>query len=489
MTSTTIETTIETSVETSVENEALTQLIRAKLRAHDKARPHTLDVGPHAARTLADLLGGIGVANYADQHPARNLAGIDKPMPLGIEMEQARLEGLAAGRDARSASRKAQSRARAARHAQIDAIDTVQAKPDPARMALAWQVVVLMHPTIERIARSKRQQAARYLGDVTGDLTALAEESVALICAKSELDLDVLVQAAGELSDSQRERGVVPGDQDGEAGGRTKEQRAERKRVGQARKWLMSVINRRVSFVLADMFRDRSNLRWENIDVLDTIMVEVNAPGDDPAMANFKASVAPSFMGVRFSSPGGIDGNLIQAALTAAISDRRLDALVGVLDDEAYRRTDGSVQWQDAAEAIFRAAPTGDGEYRWQLVESACAVLERPERAHGKAAKRYAQEQFEWMPGFLVDVIDAFDAKATGWAVHPHTRQAQMATLFESYLPDALKGSGPDGMGVRRYPLRPALSFASREEAAAVLAQHVACIASNEELLLDVLDA
>jgi hypothetical protein len=102
---------------------------------------------------------------------------------------------------------------------------------------------------------------------------------------------------------------------------------------------------------------------------------------------------------------------------------------------------------------------TPDGDLLWTDVVRVTSYLEVPARARADAAKALVRKTFGWLPGLVVNVIESFEPSPIGFA---HGRTVS-ASDFEAYLAD------PDQLGERRYPLRPALTFATAREAAEAL--------------------
>lgn len=445
------------------------QRIAAALDERARAKPVRAEDNPLGNHDLKRLTQGKGVRTGADQIPAQNMA---EHGGLALDMEEARVAGLKDGRADKSAQRMRAARARAARKVQIDQIATKPVQPSAARMTAAWLVLMPLVPIIERIALSKRQWASRFLGSIADDIAQMAVESTALVLAKSDHDLEVLRVAAEELGGETSRTGRVPADQV------TDEQRQERRRVAKARKWLMGVANNRVMGALVDAYTDQRNLRWDNIDVIATVMASINGVGDDPLMASFKADRAPAMLGAKYQRPGSIDPALLSQAITAAITERRLDPITEILLHEDNRRSNGQVKWSACAEAIFLVSPGEHGPWMWDAVVRATAGMGDERRARGVAARTHVQNLFAWLPGFIVDVVQSFDIHQIGYA---GAHRAVMASHFELFY-----ASEPSE---HRELLRPALTFASTQEAAAAIAEHLAILVAGEDVVRSVMFA
>jgi hypothetical protein len=303
---------------------------------------------------------------------------------------------------------------------------------------------------------------------------------MALVLAKSDKDLDLLEAAAQELGEQAKRTNRIPADQ------LTDDQRAERKRIGKARKWLMGVVNNRVMGALVDAYTSERNLRWDNIDLIATVMANINGPGGDPMVNAHKADRAPAFMGTRFQSPGGVDASLLATAINAAITERRLDRMVELLLN--HIRTDGSFPWSEKAEEVFMAAPDGDGQWYWQAVVNATSgrnrdgkewAMDRARKARGDAARTFVRNEFEWLPGFIVEVVEAFNPHAIAYPVKRNRWSSQVRAVLASdfelfYLPD---------QPTERRMFGPVLRFADATEAARALLDHMACLVTGEDLV------
>jgi len=440
-------------------------IIEAALKGRALANAAVPEDNPYVNHTTEQL--ARGVQKYADNIPAvsKTAAG-----DLGYRMEQARVAGMDEGRRHRravSAQRRQRTRQR---QAMFEEVAARQVTPNPERVTAAWGVVVHLLPIVGRVAVEKRQWATRFLGSITDDLTQVVLEKMVLVLAKSDWDLAVLTEAAAELADQERLTQRIPGDQ----GNQDDAERQHRKAMRKARKELMSMVNYWTLTTLVDLYRETRNLRWENLDLLDTVAASISGVGADPLVAHTKADRAPAMLGASFQRPGGPDPHLIAQAINAAITDRGLDRLTELLLAEDNRRTDGSFKWRELAEQVFRAGP--DGDDLWTDVERATANLEVPGRARAAAARRYVRGLFSWMPGFIVDLVEAFDPRPLMWG----QGRMIMASEFEMRLADV------DPLGERRYPLRPALTFASAREAAKALVENLDQLITGEEFVRSV---
>lgn len=423
--------------------------LAAALDLQVRATEYVPDENPFAGKTVDDLAGGVGF-------PAVNMAEKTRGAAMAQALEEGRHAEMVKAKDVTVAKRVAQHRASKAKRLMFEEIDLRDYRPDPERLTMAWRVVFPLVPTVTRIANGKKRWAARYLGSVVDDVAQVVLERMAMMIAKQErYDLPLLIEAADELG-RQAERRGVPGDQ------RTDEERKHEKAKAKARKWLMGMVNNRVQGTLVDLYTEGRNLRWDNLDVITTIMASINGPGEDPLVNAHKASRAPGFLGTRFQRPDGIDQGLVAQAINAAITDRGLDPLTEILLNEENRRSNGSVSWSRIAEAVFLATP-GNGEHLWDLVCRATEHHERPKRARADAARTHVRNQFEWLPGFIVDVVESMDPHFIGWSTTGH--RAVMASDFELfYLADE-----PE----RRQMLQPALTYDTIEEAVEALTRHL----------------
>lgn len=449
--------------------------LSAAIRLDQRACDYVPDDNPLAGHDLDDLRHEITV-NAADQHPAVNMvAKTGEEGGLAHDLEGARFANRESAKQDRSAKRMRRARAMKAKHEDFDRIVNLPVQPSSEALAQAWQAVVHMLPIIERIATGKRRWAARFLGGLVDDVTQVVLEQMATALAKQDkFDLAVLVQAAEELG-AQAERDGVPGDQMSE------DERKERKTVAKARKWLMGMTNNRVRAVLADLYQSEENLRIENIELVGTVLANINGVGEDPMTANFKADRAAGFMGTQFRKPDGIDHTLLTAAVTAAITERGLDLLVEILLNPENRRSNGSVAWSQIAERVFLATPEADGNgaWLWDLVCKATAEHERVNMARGRAAMMHARNLFEWLPSMIASAVAAFDPHLIGWCPS-RGRRAVMASDFELfYLGDEAE---------QRDLGAPALSYATVEDAVVALSETINLL-TGDDLLSSVANA
>lgn len=401
----------------TVKTDLASKIVTA-LQAHEAAKTSTTEDN----RTLTDLIGGV--RKGADNYPAKV-----NHTEAGIAMETARVAGLKVGAIERESRRKKAARARQHRRDQIEALANSKAAPPKERIAQAWTVIIPLLPVIEAIAGRKRRWVQRYLGDLTADVTTMAVEDMLMVLARSDRDLDVLRESA-EAIISKEAKPALPEDA-------TDEDRKHRKAVTKGCSWVMGVVNNVIMRALDAAYNSDENVRWENLDILTTVMNSANGPQEDGFIARFKADRAPVMPGFRWARPGGVDPALVSTALTAAITDRGLDALVELFIAEGNTHPNGLFRWERLADQVFLRSP-GEGEWMWGVVEKRTMGLQRPEIAQAQLAKVWVAKVFEWLPGFIVDVVNT--------------------------LPDLPFGDG------KRFPLVPALSYTTPAEAAEAIA-------------------
>lgn len=459
-------------VKTQARVTALIAVLSEREQAKSRSNPED---NPFASHTLVDL--SHGLMKGADNMPALNMAAKAPKDPLAYDLEHSRIEVAEAGRADKSARRMAQAKARAERKVEFDRIAESAVVPDPDKMQRAWLVVVHLVPIIVTISKSKQRWANRLLGSNADDIPQMALEKTAMVLAKqSKFDLDVLAVAAEQLGISQRK---VPGDQ----AAPLVTDSDQVKQVKKARKWLMGMVNNRVMGALVDSYTNQNNLRWDNLDIIATVMASINGVGDDAMLNRFKADRAPAFLGTRFPAPGGIDGNLLAMAVAAAITEHRLDVMVEFLLDDEHRTVNGAVKWTECAEALFKLTPGGYGGWLWDQVVANTAGHARAENARGIAAMKHVRNLFEWLPGMIVDTVESFDFQFRSWS-QTNMGKALLSSDFEGYLPEA------DGtLRGKRYPLTPALRYDTVLDAALALTEHLACLTTGNDLVASAVNA
>lgn len=431
----------------TITHSTLAKQLAAVLDLKAQAAPYDPAANPLRSQTVEQVAGTTEI-------PAKNMA---EQGGAGYDMEVARNENLRAGKKDKSKHRMQAARRRAEKKVEFDAIMDLPVQPDSERMIEAWRVVAPLVPIATRIANEKRRWAERFLGSLVDDVPQIVLEQMAVILAKSDKDLCLLRRAADELGE-QAERKGIPGDQLSE------DERAERKQMAKARKWLMGMVNNRVMGALVDLYLGPENLRWQNIDVIATVMASISGVGADPMMSRFSADRAPAMLGSSFPRPGGIDHSLVSVAINAAITELELDLLTEILLNEDNRESGGAFRWTKNAERVFLATP--DGEWIWDLVCKATEHHAKPRKARGEAAMMHARNTFGWLPDFIVQVVDSFDPHLIGYS--PTGSRAVLASDFElGYLP------GVNPLGEERRPLVPALTYSSIEQAVAALLEGV----------------
>lgn len=80
---------------------------------------------------------------------------------------------------------------------------------------------------------------------------------------------------------------------------------------------------------------------------------------------------------------------------------------------------------------------------------------------------------FEWLPSFIVSVVESFNARPIRYT----NGRRVLASEFEMYIADT------DPLGEKRYPLSPALTFATAEEAALALVESLGQLLTGEDLV------
>lgn len=439
----------------SIDAKQLNRLVAALEAGEAAKKVQREEDNPLANASMKDL--SHGVRKGADNYPAVNMAAQAPDSDAALSMEAARFAVADVGRQDKSARRMAQARARAARKVEFDKIADSPIIPAPERLQQAWLVTFHLVGIVGRIAKSKQRWANRLLGSNADDVPQMALERMALVLAKqTQFDLEVLQVAAEQLGKSKN----IPGDQTVD-----ESDPKELKQIRKARKWLMGLCNNRVMGALADTYTSTNNLRWDNLDLITTVLSSISGVGDDPMTANFLVNKKPVMMSSRFQPPGGIDPNVLAMAVSAAITEHRLDPMVEFFLDDAHRRVDGAVKWSEFAEQVFMLTPDGLGPWAWEQVVAATDHLGAKRKARGDAARRHARNLFGFLPGVITGAVDAFDPKLIGWSTVG--RRAVMASELEWYLP------GRDELGERREPLEPALRYDSVGEAAAALLEHL----------------
>lgn len=461
---------MSTKIETK--GAARLMLLVAALNDHEKAKQvPDPEANPYAEKDLDSITADPGF-------PAVNMAAKAPDTPMAYDLEVGRHEARQAGRAKAEQRKKAQQRARAQRKVEFDKIADSRGTPPQERMDRAWLIVFHMVGIITQIAKSKQRWANRMLGSSADDIPQMALEKMALVLAKQTVwDLDILRQAAMELGAASK-KGKVPGDQ------MSDDEKRERKQIRKARKWLMGMANNRVMGALVDSYTDQKNLRWDNLDVIATVMASINGPGEDPLAANFKASRAPAFLGTRFQRPDGIDANLLAMGITAAITERGLDPLVEFILDDEHRRVDGAVKWSEHAKEIFLLTPGGKGAWMWEAVKQATESHGHKRKARGDAARTHVRNLFAFLPSLIASLVDSFDPHFIGWSTVGH--RAVMASDFELFYCSDKPG---DELQERRLIFEPALRYATVEEAAQALVDHLAMLTTGEEVVGSVVNA
>lgn len=406
--------------------ETIVASLTAAIEAREKAKIATSEENPLHGRDLKEVVNGASIVKSQDKYPAQNMTS---QSTAGYAMEAARREAEEVAKIDKSTQRKAAQRARAARKVQFDAIAAAPVKPSKERLELAWRVVWPMDPIVRKIAVSKQRWAGRFLGNIADDVASNAIEAMVLVLAKSDRDLAPLIVAADELGEKVRRTDQIPGDQ------LTDDERKDRKQRAKNRKWLMGMANNRVMGALVDAYTSVHNLRWDNLDMIGTIMANISGVGEDPMTARFKADRAPAFLGTRFCKPGGFDPNLLAVAISAGITERGLDAMTEIILNEDNRRVDGSMKWSACAESLFLATPEL-GEWIWDTVVAATEGHKNPRKSRAKAARTHVRNQFAWLPLLIVETVEAFDWRPIGFGQQPLVRSeyrvnAVMASDFE----------------------------------------------------------
>jgi hypothetical protein len=444
--------------------EALAVALSERERAKSERKPEDNPLNEH---TLKDL--SHGLRKGADNIPARNMAAFAET-PAALALEGSRFEVAAEGREDKANKRKAQARARAKRKEEFDRIAEIEYTPKPARMEQAWLVVYWLVPIVTKIAKSKQRWANRLLGSNADDIPQMALEQIALMLARqTTFDLGVLRIAAEQLNKSERD---IPGNQEVD-----EREPAEKKQIKKARKWLMGMVNNRVMGALAEAYKATCKSYAEE-SIVESVLAAINGPGDDPMTARFMADRAPSFLGTRFQSPGGINPDALAMAISGAITERGLDPLVEFLLNDENRRVDGAVEWTKHAQAIFLLTPGGKGAWMWDQVWYATKDHSRANNVRGEAAMNHVRNLFDWMPSVIASVVDSFDPHFIGWSTFG--RRAILASDFELFYEAAKPGNE---LAEARPVLAPALRYATPTEAAVALTEHLSRLVDWKELM------
>lgn len=455
---------------TKIDSPVVSKIIAA-LYEHDRIRKATPEDNPFDGRPLKDMVQNAGILKSADKHPAKSMAPEN---PVGYDMEAARFEALEAEKVDKSQQRKAVARQRQARKMNFDDLANSSVTPPQERMQEAWYVVFPLVTTVSKIAEDKKRWAGRFLGSVTDDISQMALEKMALVLARSDRDLTLLRAAAEEIGEQQKRSKSIPGDQ------MTKEERKERKQMAKARKWLMGMAHNRVMGALTDVYTSQKNLRWDNLDIITTVMANVNSAGDDPLTARFKADRAPAFMGTRFPSPGVMPAEVLAVSISAGITNRELDPIVEIILNDDNRRADGAIKWAQCAEMFFRATPGGLGDHMWDCVVKATEHHTVPSRARADAARMHVRNLFEWLPRLIVATVEAYEPSIV---VGYDRGRTLLASQFELHYLCYYPESEARTLGV------PGMKFASKKEAAEVLAEYLSHLVTGEDVVSSIVNA
>lgn len=454
---------------TTTLNQTLGARIAAALDLNARATEYVPADNPFVGKDVDELAGSAGF-------PALNMAAKTNGAPLAQALEESLHTTRAKAKDVTAAKRQQDARNRARKKAEFDAIADRDIEIDQARMMQAWRVVFPLVPVVTREANAKRQWAERHLGTVAEDVAQTVLENMALLLAKSDHDLLLMAEAADDLGRSfgNKHRKGKP------VAEMNDDERKAYKAAGKRRKWLLRVVHNRITSTMTDLYTSPRNVRWDNVEIVGSVMASINGVGGDPLVTAHKASRAPGFLGTRFQRPDGIDQGLIAAAINAAITDRGLDLMVEMLLNQDLRRSNGSVAWAKLAERLFLATPdsVANGQWLWDAVVRATEHHERPNRARADAARTHVRNLFEWLPGFIVDLVNSFDFEFREWST-ANMGKALLTSDFEAYL--------PEDDGVRR-PFVPALVYASVEEAVAALTQHIDVL-TGTDLMISVVNA
>jgi hypothetical protein len=475
-------------------------LIAAALLHNERLKEAKPEDNPLNEHTMGDLIKGKGVRMSADNRPAVHMPSFAAPRnseirPLNREwyeddpegatldylrqwtnqrsqqIEVARQVGLRYGREDKANRRRKAQRARVERKKQYDAIAKKPVQPNQVRLAAAWTVATPLMPIVERITRSKRSWAERYLGTIMDDMPSIVMENIVLVLAKSDHNLVDLAVAAAQLGGQAARSSSIPGEQVSD------EEKGKRRKDARNRKWLMGMVNNRVMGALTDAYMEKNNLRWDNLDMIDTVMTSLSGVGDDPLVSRHKADRAPAMLGTTFPRPGEVDRGLLSAIINGAIAGHGLDALVELMLDEDCRQTDGSFRWTENAQRVFYCTP--DGKEKWDVVVRATAHLKRPDVARADAARLYVRQLFEWLPTLIIEAVRAFDYHVKERII---TVDGHVFSVVRNDLDDFLQ-ERPSHL------LVPRLDYASPEEAALVIAEHLATYTTGDDLVRSIVFA
>lgn len=456
-----------TKTATATDIHAILAVLQDREAAKSQINP---DDNPFVHHDLKQL--SHGLLKGADNIPAVNMAA-KAPTELSYALEEGRFTVAQEGKADKSARRMAEARRRAERKVAYDRIVKSKKVPSQARMTEAWLVVVNLVTIIDKITRNKQRWATRYLGSNADDIPSMAREQIALVVAKqSQWPMPLLGEAAEQLG---RIESGIPGAQVW-----NDDDPKHIKEVKKARKWLMGMVYNRIMGALVDSYTDAHNLRWENLDLLTTVMASIGGVADDPLGAYFKVEQSPLLMGAKFQRPGGINPDLLATAVSAAITEQGLDGLAEFLLDDDHRRTDGAVMWSKHAEAIFKLTPGGYGDWMWDQVIASTQHLARAENVRGEAAMNHCRNLFRSLPWLIVAVVRAFDPYTLGYN-HANGRRAVLASEFELfYAPE----DSP-----KREMLAPVLRYADTDEAVQALLEHLGQLVTGNDLLASAVNA
>lgn len=301
----------------------------------------------------------------------------------------------------------------------------------------AWRLIASFLPLIQQAITAQAQRAGRYVSTWDADIEELTTDrlhhEILRQRVKERKDQkcwgsEVLAKAAFWLSKQENLPGTVHAERVGE------------EVVAEAAKWLLSVTHNATLDAIRTWLKRYSSANGDALVRYEAVQASGTLYGTDEYLAAHKVDDL-TMHGHRFPAPGQVNREYLATAISAWVTDRKLDPLTEVLLDEEKVNTDGTFRWTEHADKVWEACG---------LPMEAFANLPH-DKAKAEAAKKAARNRYADLPEAVMKMasvlaeneIDLGERISGGvikvtHAVTPEQRAKEAATRLLEVLADVL---------------------------------------------------
>lgn len=301
----------------------------------------------------------------------------------------------------------------------------------------AWHLIAAFLPLIQQAVTAQVQRAGRYVATWEADIETLVTDRI-----HHELLRQRLKEREGEKcwgSENLGRAAFFLSKQDNLPGSITKEQVGD-DTVAECAAWLLSVAYNASLDAIRTWLRRYAKgpngasgrpdqlIRFEAVEASGTLW------GADEFLSHHKVDDL-TMHGHRYPAPGRVNREYLAVAISAWVTDRKLDPLVEVLINDEWVNTDGTFRWTEHADKVWAACG---------LPVAAFESLPN-HKARAEAAKKATRNRFADLPDAISQMASALmeqevDLGERGIRVTQMVTPEQRAKHVAARLLEALEG-------------------------------------------------